>query len=88
MGNPARFANIGDRPYMRVSGKSYILQALIVDPLIHADCNVSYVETQLGQLISVVGLGKFSDTVLLEKLQCHLVVGCIFCLIQCRNRST
>ncbi len=51
--------------------EGYALQAVVVDSLIHADCNISVVKTRLGQLIPVVGLGKFPDAVLLKEFECH-----------------
>ena len=74
-GNPTWFANIGDRPYMRAGGKGHQPQALVEDSLIHADCDISFLQTRLSQLISIVGFSKFSYSVLLEELECHSVVG-------------
>ena len=62
-----------------------MLQALVVDSLIYADCNVSSPKARLSQLIPMIGFGKFSDAVLPEKFERHSVIGQILRFTQCRS---
>lgn len=62
-GNPAWFANISDGPYARAVGKGYAPQALVVDSLIHTDCNIRLIQARLSQLIAVAGFSKASYAV-------------------------
>jgi hypothetical protein len=86
-GDPAWFANIGDRPDPRAGRKGHVPQALVVDSLVHANRDISFLETRLSQLISIAVLGKLPDTVPLKKFQRHLVVRQVLCLIRRRDRA-
>ncbi len=66
IGSPARFANISDGPYTQAGGKIYAQLALVVNSLIHADCNISSIKARLSQLIPIADFSKASFTVLLE----------------------
>ena len=87
IGNPARFADISDGPYARAGGKGYTPQALVVNSLIHADCNISSIQARLSQLIPVADFSKAPHIVLLQKLKRQPVISQILSLVRGRNSA-
>jgi len=73
MGDSARFAYIGHRPYTRASGKADEAATFVVHPLIHADDDVGPGQARRSQLVAIIKLGKFPDAILRKKLKCFSI---------------
>ena len=63
------------------------MQALVINPLIHADRDVGRRQARLRQLIPVVGLGEFPYSVLTEKFERLQVVDQVLRFIRGRRRA-
>jgi len=69
----------------RAGRKGHDLQALVINPLIHADCDVGFLQARLRELISIVSLGELPYTVTLEKRERRGVGDQIPRFVQCRR---
>lgn len=63
------------------------MQALVVNSLIHANRDISFLQTLLRQLISVASFGKLSYSVSLQNIQRQPVVDQVPCLVQSPDRA-